>query len=80
MELKFSLTESQIQSVRAHLNSAGVPLTGNSGTIQAKGITAEYEYDSQSEYLTFKITKRPTLLPEGLVRAKVEEWLGKRAE
>lgn len=80
MELRFALTHDQIHSVRTRLHSAGVPLTQDKGTIQAKGITAEYEYNPATCYLTLRITKRPVLLPEGLVRAKVEEFLGRRAE
>lgn len=80
MELKFSLTEPQITLVRAHLSSIGIPLTGNTGTFTARGITAEYEYDPESEYLTVRVVKKPMFVTEGLVRAKMEEWLGVRAE
>ena len=80
MELRFSLTESQIQATRTRLLSLGIPLTGNSGTLTAKGITAEYEYRPASCHLIVRVTKKPTLITEGLVRAKVEEWLGVRAE
>ena len=80
MELRFALTESQITSARARLLSLGIPLTGNSGTLTAKGITAEYEYHPSSCHLVVRVTKKPTLITEGLVKVKLEEWLGVRAE
>ena len=80
MELKFSLTPDQIQSTRARLLTLGIPLTGDKGTLTAKGITAEYEYRTDSGHLIVRVTKKPTLITEALVRVKLEEWLGKRAE
>jgi hypothetical protein len=80
MELKFALTESQIQSARARLLTLGIPLTEDRGTLTAKGITAEYEYHSGPGTLIVRVTKKPTLITEALVRVKLEEWLGKRAE
>ena len=80
MELKFALTESQIQATRTRLLSLGIPLTSNSGTLTAKGITAEYEYHPGPGHLIVRVTKKPTLITEGLVRTKLEEWLGVRAE
>lgn len=80
MELRFSLTADQIASARARLSALGIPLTGNSGTLQAKGITAEYKYHPDSGHLVVRVTKKPTLITEGLVKVKLEEWLGVRAE
>ena len=80
MELKFALTESQIASARSRLLSLGVPMSGDRGTLTAKGITAEYEYRADSGHLIVRVTKKPTLITEGLVRVKLEEWLGRRAE
>ena len=80
MELRFALTESQITSARSRLSSLGIPLTGNTGTLTAKGITAEYEYHPGPGYLIVRVTKKPTLITEALVRVKLEEWLGVRAE
>lgn len=80
MELRFALTESQINSARARLSSLGVPMSEDRGTLTAKGITAEYEYRPESHHLIVRVTKKSALVTEGLVRAKVEEWLGVRAE
>lgn len=80
MELRFALTESQITSARARLATLGIPLTGDKGTLTAKGITAEYEYLPSPGHLIVRVTKKPTLFTEALVRIKMEEWLGVRAE
>jgi hypothetical protein len=80
MELKFVLTESQITTTRYRLESLGIPLTGDKGTLTAKGITAEYEYHPDSGHLIVRVTKKPFLVTEGLVKSKLEEWLGRRAE
>lgn len=80
MELRFALTEEQIASARARLSSLGIPLTGDKGTLTAKGITAEYEYQPGPGHLVVRVTKKPTLITEALVRSKLEEYLGKRAE
>lgn len=77
MELRFPLTPDQITSARSRLLSIGIPLTGNSGTLTAKGITAEYEYGGG--YLVVRVMKKPTLITNSLVRAKMEEWLGVKA-
>jgi hypothetical protein len=74
MELKFALSEDQISLTRSRLLSLGIPLTGNSGTLTAKGITAEYEYGGG--YLVVRVMKKPTLITNSLVKAKMEEWLG----
>lgn len=80
MELKFSLTPDQIQSARSRLLTLGIPLTGDRGTLTAKGITAEYEYHPGPGHLIVRVTKKPTLITEALVRVKLEEWLGKSVE
>ena len=80
MELRFALTPDQITSARSRLHSLGIPLTGDKGTLQTKGITAEYEYYPGPGHLIVRVTKKPTLITEGLVRTKLEEWLGVRAE
>ncbi len=80
MELRFSLTPDQITSARARLATLGIPLTGDKGTLTAKGITAEYEYHPSSCRLIVRVTKKPILISEALVRSKMEEWLGVRAE
>ena len=80
MELKFSLTPDQILSARARLLTLGIPLTGDRGTLTAKGITAEYEYHPGPGHLIVRVMKKPTLITEALVRVKLEEWLGVRAE
>ena len=80
MELRFSLTPDQITSARSRLFTLGIPLTGDKGTLTAKGITAEYEYHPGPGHLIVRVTKKPTLITEALVRVKLEEWLGKRAE
>ena len=80
MELRFSLTPDQITSARARLLTLGIPLTGDRGTLTTKGITAEYEYHPGLGTLTVRVTKKPTLITEALVRSKMEEWLGVRAE
>lgn len=76
MELRFALSQDQITSARSRLSTLGIPLTGDRGTLQAKGITAEYEYRPDSGHLIVRVIKKPTLITEGLVRAKMEEWLG----
>lgn len=80
MELRFALTQGQIQSARDRLSSLGVPMTGDKGTLTTKGIVAEYEYDPASSYLTVRVTKKPALVTEGLVRKTMEEWLGRKTE
>lgn len=77
MELRFPLTEDQISLTRSRLLSLGIPLTGNSGTLTVKGITAEYEYGGG--YLVVRVMKKPTLITNALVRSKMEEWLGVKA-
>lgn len=77
MELKFPVTPDQIATTRSRLLSLGIPLTGNSGTLTAKGITAEYEYGGG--YLVVRVMKKPTLITNALVRMKLEEWLGVKA-
>ena len=71
--IEVPLTEAQFAEAGRRLQSAGVQLTGRSGTLSRQGITANYEY--ANGVLRIHIVKKPMLIPESLIESQLKSYI-----
>ena len=59
---------------RALLASHGFHFPGDSGSGSFRGIEFDYLYNGT--HLVLTITKKPSLIPMGLIKSKLSQWVG----
>lgn len=64
----------------ARAAAAGLELTGQSGSVQMKGVTVAYDYEPESKWAILRVVKKPLLYPMGTVLKKIEEAITGSAE
>jgi hypothetical protein len=71
--LTFPLSPSQYQSRVSELAAQGIPITGNSGEVEYKGVTVGYSYNG-TDTLVVTIEKKPWYDPESTVESAITGW------
>ena len=71
--LTFALSPSQYAARVTELAGDGVTISGNTGTLEYKGVDVAYNYDG-SAVLTVSIVKKPWYDPESAVEDVITNW------
>lgn len=61
---------------RLILAAAGFSLPNDSGTGTFRGIDFTYSYSDPTSTLTLTITKKPNLMPMGMIKRQLAKWVG----
>ena len=72
--ISLPLTRPQLESIRATLDSRGISLTGDSGTVKRNGAIVEYKYDESAQILTVEVLVKPILLSREMIEERVKQW------
>lgn len=71
----FPIPRAQFESIRVTLAEKGIILDGDKGTIQYRGVTAEYAYHQNEEMLTMTIIDKPSFAGWGYVEKQVRDGI-----
>ena len=72
--LHIPIPRATLDEKRALLASHGFHFPGDTGAGAFKGIEFDYMYNGT--HLVLTITKKPSLIPMGLVKSKLAQWTG----
>ena len=72
--LHLPISRTLLDEKRTLLAAAGFPIPADSGSLTFKGIDFTYFYDGTT--LTLTITKKPNLMPMGLIKSQLAKWMG----
>lgn len=73
---QIKVTQEQFDAKARALKNQGVPIDGDSGTLEHSGVVISYSYSRSAEMLYVKVVKKPFLVPQGMIESKVREWFG----
>lgn len=71
--LSFSLTPDQFSARKAELAGQGVVISGDTGTLDYKGVEVQYTYDG-THALTVTVEHHPFLEPEFAIDSTITKW------
>ncbi len=64
------VTPQQYEELAAKVQQEGLAISGTSGTVTSRGVTAAYKYDGQAN-LAVEVTHAPLLLPKSLCESRI---------
>jgi hypothetical protein len=67
------ITPARFQCLAAQAATRNIPITGNSGSATAEGITVSWNFDPASQTLTLQCTSAPLLVPCGMVNSRLHD-------
>lgn len=69
-----------MDGIREDMKSMGFAMTGNEGTVtsEAFGVEVEYHYKEDAHNLTVTVTKKPFLIPCGMLYSRIDQAVARR--
>lgn len=72
MTITIPLSRPKLEEARTTLRDAGVDLREDTGTVEHKGVVAQYAYENET--LTIEVLTKPVLVSQAKVEWVIREW------
>ena len=69
------VTPDKYATIMKNLAAKGIPVAGNSGSMEYSGCQIHWDYFPEMSRLTVQVMKKPWVYPAGKVQAKLREFI-----